>query len=237
MWSTKPPLAAALKKLDSEALAAMVNAAFSLPYSSLAYIHSKLLENDLTTSQVLEEIEQRLSPEVTSAADFPKMNEIPPAVMAIQEGTAASFPLKMSHAESYLGDPINNLPSRSVLVGDAAHTIHPLAGQGLNMGLGDVASLYRTIKNAFEDGLDIGEFRLNAIDHSPSNKIEPVRPSQAGRWSFSLMLGNSMSPITPLFQLSTRCTSSTASNQVLWFGLALPGWRLSTNFPSLNHSS
>jgi ubiquinone biosynthesis monooxygenase Coq6 len=42
------------------------------------------------------------------------------------------------------------------LVGDAAHTIHPLAGQGLNQGQADVASLVRTIENAVESGQDIG---------------------------------------------------------------------------------
>ena len=43
------------------------------------------------------------------------------------------------------------------LVGDAAHTIHPLAGQGLNMGLGDVESLFHCIHKSVLNGGDIGE--------------------------------------------------------------------------------
>jgi ubiquinone biosynthesis monooxygenase Coq6 len=39
---------------------------------------------------------------------------------------------------------------------DAAHTIHPLAGQGLNQGQGDVASLVKTIEAAVRAGQDIG---------------------------------------------------------------------------------
>lgn len=49
------------------------------------------------------------------------------------------FPLAMRHAKDYVG---NNW----LLLGDAAHTIHPLAGLGLNLGLADVASWYYLVK-------------------------------------------------------------------------------------------
>ncbi|KAF8121681.1 hypothetical protein EV363DRAFT_1588478 [Boletus edulis] len=62
----------------------------------------------------------------------------PPFISSIQAGTVASFPLKYSHAEAYLGEDAG---SRTVLAVDAAHTIHPLAGQGLNLGLGPFTAL------------------------------------------------------------------------------------------------
>ncbi|MDR3490621.1 MAG: UbiH/UbiF/VisC/COQ6 family ubiquinone biosynthesis hydroxylase [Gammaproteobacteria bacterium] len=58
-----------------------------------------------------------------------------------------SFPLRMRHAESYV-------QTRLALVGDAAHTIHPLAGQGVNMGLLDAACLVDVITTALNKHRD-----------------------------------------------------------------------------------
>ncbi len=62
---------------------------------------------------------------------------------------AASYPLGYHHAARYTAE-------RMVLVGDAAHGIHPIAGQGLNMGLRDVAALTEVIVDAARLGLDLG---------------------------------------------------------------------------------
>lgn len=60
-----------------------------------------------------------------------------------------SWPLEMHLARSFIAD-------RVALVGDAAHGIHPIAGQGINLGLRDVAALTETIADAARLGLDIG---------------------------------------------------------------------------------
>ena len=60
-----------------------------------------------------------------------------------------SYPLSLHFAESAVA-------RRLVLVGDAAHAMHPIAGQGLNMGLGDVAALAEVLVEARRLGLDIG---------------------------------------------------------------------------------
>lgn len=65
------------------------------------------------------------------------------------EGPRQSFPLDFQVARSLIAD-------RLVLVGDAAHVVHPLAGQGLNIGMRDVAALTETIVEATRLGLDIG---------------------------------------------------------------------------------
>lgn len=64
-----------------------------------------------------------------------------------------SFPIVKAHAESYIAD-------RVVLIGDAAHTVHPLAGQGVNLGMLDAASLAELIVDAATAGNDIGARRL-----------------------------------------------------------------------------
>jgi 2-octaprenyl-6-methoxyphenol hydroxylase len=60
-----------------------------------------------------------------------------------------AYPLSLIHAERYVDH-------RLALVGDAAHSIHPIAGQGLNLGLRDVAALAETLVDARRLGLDLG---------------------------------------------------------------------------------
>jgi 2-octaprenyl-6-methoxyphenol hydroxylase len=64
-------------------------------------------------------------------------------------GPRRAFPLGLFVARDFIAE-------RIALVGDAAHVIHPIAGQGLNMGLKDVAALAEVVVDAARLGLDIG---------------------------------------------------------------------------------
>ncbi|TBN40347.1 2-octaprenyl-6-methoxyphenyl hydroxylase [Paracoccus subflavus] len=64
-------------------------------------------------------------------------------------GARFAYPLSLSLAERYVA-------GRVALVGDAAHGVHPIAGQGLNLGLRDVAALAEVLVDAARRGEDIG---------------------------------------------------------------------------------
>ena len=64
-------------------------------------------------------------------------------------GPRWSHPLGLVHADRYID-------TRLVLVGDAAHGIHPIAGQGYNLGVRDIAALVEVLLNSQRLGLDIG---------------------------------------------------------------------------------
>ena len=68
-------------------------------------------------------------------------------------GPRAAFPLRHQHAEGYVQRGL-------ALVGDAAHAIHPLAGQGVNLGLLDAASLAEVVAEARDRGRGPGEYRV-----------------------------------------------------------------------------
>lgn len=156
VWSTKDWLSKILIKVDEELMPTLINAALRLEEVDLNYIYKKLqadpndksVINDIQWS--LEEQQKRVINHNKNASMFSAdaISELP-EVTTILAGSRAMFPLKMSHADTYVGP-------RVALVGDAAHTIHPLAGQGLNMGQSDVSSLIAAIERGVDRGLDIG---------------------------------------------------------------------------------
>lgn len=186
VWSTTPALAAHLKSLGTKDFIAMVNAAFRLSAVDLAYLHTQ-------ESGQLDEVNWR-----TQHTTFDQ-NRVPEHAIGVQEGSVASFPLKLRHADTYIGE-------RVALVGDAAHTIHPLAGQGLNQGQGDVESLAKTIEYAISHGQDIGvQMSLesyNADRYAANNMLLGVVDKLHKLYSFE------SGPLVPLRSIGLRAVNA-----------------------------
>jgi 2-octaprenyl-6-methoxyphenol hydroxylase len=101
------------------------------------------------------------------ARDGPAILDLPDRAMAAELGTRmggflgairmagprASYPLGFHHAATVTAE-------RLALVGDAAHGIHPIAGQGLNLGFRDAAALAQVLVEGARLGLDLGDAQL-----------------------------------------------------------------------------
>jgi 2-polyprenylphenol 6-hydroxylase len=78
---------------------------------------------------------------------------------------------------------------RAAMVGDAAHQIHPLAGQGVNLGFLDAAALTDAVRRARNEGEDIGAMRA-------------LRPYEQARYTHNLVMSNAMSAFNFAFSRS-----------------------------------
>ncbi|WNN53133.1 2-octaprenyl-6-methoxyphenyl hydroxylase [Hafnia alvei] len=71
----------------------------------------------------------------------------------VKAGKRHSYPLRLTSAQQHISH-------RLALVGNAAQTLHPIAGQGFNLGLRDVMSLAEIIAQAEQQGNDIGSYQI-----------------------------------------------------------------------------
>jgi len=98
----------------------------------------------------------------------------------------ARFPLKLRHADHYV-------ETGFALVGDAAHTIHPLAGQGVNIGLLDAATLAEVVLEAHEKKRDIGS--LHTLKKYQRQRKGDNLTMQMTMDAFKRVFGSELAPI------------------------------------------
>ncbi|GAA5832567.1 hypothetical protein JCM11251_001371 [Rhodosporidiobolus azoricus] len=176
VWSTTPQLASLLKALPATVLSPLITAAFTLPYPTLSSFLSSIPPPPAEYSRpgppprdappyvvdeptLVSHLRQLLLTHSQETFDpLSPAAPLPPSIAAVNPSSVASFPLRLSHTSSYLGLPEAGVDKRTVLVGDAAHTVHPLAGQGLNMGLGDVERLVQVLEQRTSEGADVGAY-------------------------------------------------------------------------------
>nr|XP_060614685.1 ubiquinone biosynthesis monooxygenase COQ6, mitochondrial [Anolis sagrei ordinatus] len=138
VWSTSHEHAIQLQNMDEESFVDSINSAF---WSNAD--HSDFVD---TAGSMFRSAISLLMPSGTAA------RQLPPSVAKVDPKSRAVFPLGLGHATEYV-------QHRVALIGDAAHRVHPLAGQGVNMGFGDIACLTHHLSSAAFDGKDLGSLK------------------------------------------------------------------------------
>uniref|UniRef100_A0A8V0XSY8 Ubiquinone biosynthesis monooxygenase COQ6, mitochondrial n=1 Tax=Gallus gallus TaxID=9031 RepID=A0A8V0XSY8_CHICK len=138
VWSTSHEHASELLTMDKESFVDSINSAF---WSNVN--HSDFID---AAGAMFRSALSLLKPSGTA------VRQLPPSVANVDPESRAVFPLGMGHATEYVRH-------RVALIGDAAHRVHPLAGQGVNLGFGDIACLTHHLSAAAFNGQDLGSLK------------------------------------------------------------------------------
>ncbi|KAH7663677.1 ubiquinone biosynthesis monooxygenase Coq6 protein [Dioscorea alata] len=141
VWTMRPEESAEHKSMNSDDFVKAVNHALDYGYGG--HPQSNFLDGYIDKFSSLTGL---------GVESVKEPFQVPPRITNVVSERMA-FPLSLMHAHDYAS-------KRVVLVGDAAHTVHPLAGQGVNLGFGDASTLAKIIAEGLSVGTDIGELSL-----------------------------------------------------------------------------
>jgi ubiquinone biosynthesis monooxygenase Coq6 len=153
------------------------------------------------------------SAEEDTCAEFAPRFRYPPFVSPAGTDTKrGSFPLSTHHALS-LTKP------RLALIGDAAHVVHPLGGQGLNLGLRDAELLVNAIARARELGQDIGS--ASALAPYARASVAANVPMMAALDGLQKLFSAETYPVTFARSLGLAAVNATAPvrRKIAWYAM------------------
>ncbi|PVU95696.1 hypothetical protein BB561_001660 [Smittium simulii] len=194
VWSIDSHYVDKLKNVSDITFIKLVNMAFRYQnYSDFEYIlnsihHDGSLPESLDLDQ---EFNWRINSQNQNGSfstlinSFNEPIQLPPLVMDITPNSRQGFPLRISNSKKYYS-------SRIALIGDAAHTMHPLAGMGFNSGVTDSIQLCSLLKNAILTGSDIG------------SKEYVLKPYNDKRYSQNVLLQAAVDHTFLLFQSQNK---------------------------------
>lgn len=177
VWSTSHEHAAELVSMDEEEFVDAINSAFWSDVHHTDFVDS--------ASAMVRHAVALLKPTKVSA------RQLPPSIAKVDAKSRALFPLGLGHAAEYVRP-------RVALIGDAAHRIHPLAGQGVNMGFGDISSLVHHLSTAAFNGKDLG-----SMSHLTGYETDRQRHNTALLAATDLLKRLYSTSATPLVLLRT----------------------------------
>lgn len=142
---------------------------------------------------------------------------LPPGIKSVYEKSRALFPLGFGHTSTYVSTGvalIGYTPNNSLLLtvikfyfhsnSDAAHRIHPLAGQGLNLGFGDVKLLTDVLAKASYNGVVLGDIRY--LCEYERERLRHNVPIMLGVHALQRLYGSNLSPIVLLRSIGLQMT-------------------------------
>ncbi len=137
-----------------------------------------------------------------------------------------SFPLRLRHANHYVQE-------RLALIGDAAHTVHPLAGQGVNLGLLDAVVLAEELLNAGENKRSVGA--MSVLRRYERRRKGDNIAMLAAMDGFKRLFSNDFTPLKVLRNsgLNIADTLSPLKNLMIKRAMGLFGSGLSEKLPRL----
>lgn len=121
------------------------NKQYNLVWSLDPHLFEQLIST--TDNEFLKELNDHLSTQIP-----PNPNFIHPPFIEKLVSKKIGFPLQTSNLHNYVKQNI-------IFIGDSAHTIHPMLGQGLNLGISDAADLRDCLKNNLKYGLALNDSR------------------------------------------------------------------------------
>uniref|UniRef100_S4PSV2 Ubiquinone biosynthesis monooxygenase COQ6 n=2 Tax=Pararge aegeria TaxID=116150 RepID=S4PSV2_9NEOP len=125
--------------------------------------------------------------------------QLPPSVRAIAPGSRAAFPLGFGHSTKYVAPGV-------ALIGDAAHRVHPLAGQGVNLGFGDIKDLTQFLSDALYTGLDLTH--SSSLEKYESSRQRHNVPTQLAVDALYRLYGQELPPFVLARSVGLQITNA-----------------------------
>lgn len=182
VWSTTPEQAKELVKMEAQQFKDALNDAY--------FKHFK--QDDLVKT-ALQGVEAILGKTVGGGAQYP------PRVTEVIDKSRAAFPLGFGHVSQYV-------TRGTAIIGDAAHRIHPLAGQGVNLGFGDVKCLTELLSEAAYRGSNLGD--LSHLLKYERERLCQNLPVMVGVHGLQRLYGTDFSPVVALRSVGLKITNA-----------------------------
>ncbi|KAJ6639241.1 Ubiquinone biosynthesis monooxygenase COQ6, mitochondrial [Pseudolycoriella hygida] len=194
VWSTNTEIVKHLLSLPEESFIDAVNDAFWKQYPK-----NQIVSNAMKTVESV-------------LGNFSSVRQLPPGIKSLYGKSRAAFPLGFGHTSTYAA-------KGCVLIGDAAHRVHPLAGQGLNLGFGDVKLLTELLADAAYKGTPLGN--LQHLCTYERERLQHNVPIMLGIHGLQRLYSTDFSPIVLLRSVGLQLVNTIPPLKQLFINKAM----------------